>query len=415
MQPADLRRQNLSTILQTLRLHGPLSRAELSDAVGLGPGSVTKLTAELIAAGVLCEQPSVGLPRSTGRPRTPVAVDGSRLRAVGVHIGLLRTKIGIFDLHGQVVTERELPHRTRDPETVIRLLVAALHELIDPIVDRVVGIGMSLGGSIDPDTDVVREHAFLEWRDVPIGDRVAAELGLPVAIESTVRALALAEHGFGRSVASPSLLHVFVGNIVGAALLVDGVAHVGPSSADSDVAHLPTGYSTSHVCSCGRDDCLQASASDIALVEDARAAGLLDADGRYGDLLAASSSGVTRATELLQERARRVGAALALLVEVLDPHLVVVAGAGLEDPTVLPHLRAGVADHVRRSLALPAEELVVGTSFGEQAPMFASAALILDVFYRRPSDLPPLAASTGSSVERSRDRRAHTFGALRAR
>lgn len=390
-QPGDLRRQNFAAILRTLLREGPMARAELSQTVGLASGTVTKLTAELVAAGLVTELPAASGHRAAGRPRIPVDIDTSRFRVVGVHIGLLRTIIGLVDLKGGVVAERELVHRDRGAGSIVSQLMAGLRELIGDSGDAVLGMGVSLGGRIDPDTGVVREHVSLDWHDVALGDLLTDAFGLPVVIDSTVRALVHAESTFGRAQSTTSFLQVFIGNIVGGAFVVDGRPHVGPDGADGDLTHVPTGSPSAHTCSCGRTDCLQVAASDEAVVSDAKALGLIPPDARYGDVVRASLRGESQVIELLRARDDRVAGAIALLVEVLDPHLVILAGGIVEDPAMLAHVRAAVGHRVRRPLAIPPEELIVATSFGAEAPMFASAALILEAFYRRPTELPPLA------------------------
>jgi predicted NBD/HSP70 family sugar kinase len=384
-QPPDLRRQNLSAILRTLMNRGPIARAELSAITGLAPGSITKLTAELAAAGLIRElAPSDG-PRQPGRPRVPVAIDGSRFRAAGVHIGLLRTTIGLVDLSGQIVRERALTHRSTTPEAIVRQAATALRRLVESDSGATLGIGASLGGLVDPATGTVREHPALDWHDVPLRDRLADATGLPVVLDSTTRALPLAETWFGTAAGVRNLLHVFVGNVVGAALLVDGKPYLGASAAAGFIDHLPTGLRTRHRCSCGGYDCLLTSASDQAVVSEATERGLLPPDGTLDGVVELAQSGDRTAARLLRQRAERVAGAVALLVEVLDPELVVLGGGVVDDPTYLPDIRAGVAERVRRPLRTPAEELVIATSFGLHAVMFSSAALFLDAFYRSPT------------------------------
>lgn len=385
-QPPDLRRRNLSVLLHTLQSHGPTPRADLARITGLAPGTVTKLTAELLSARIVHEQPSEGTHRQPGRPRVPVAIDRRHLRAAGIHIGLLRTTVGLVDLAGGIVEERRLTHRSRRPESIVRQAVKALRALVDAQpTGTVIGVGASLSGRVDPATGVVPEHPSLGWSDVALRDALEAGVGLPVVLDSTMRALPLAESWFGGRGAVPSMLHVFVGNVVGAALLVDGKPLLGPSAAAGYLDHLPTRVRTRRRCECGRDDCLAASASDVVIVEEARAKGLLGPDEDLERLHELAEAGDVTADRLLRRRAELVGAAVALLVEVLDPHVVVLGGGVILGSTYLDDIRRAVADGVRRPLAAPVEELVRTTSFGPHAVMFSSAALFLDAFYRDPA------------------------------
>lgn len=385
-QPPDLRRQNLSVLLRTLLAKGPVARAELARFTGLAPGTVTKLTAELVAARLIHEQPVDQPTRQPGRPRVPVAIDTRTLRAAGVHIGLLRTTIGLVDLSGGFVAERRLTHRSRRPESIVKQAVTSLGALIeDQPKGSVLGVGASLSGLVDPETGVVPEHPSLGWRDIPLRDHLATGLGLPVMLDSTMRALPLAETWFGGRGPVPCMLHVFVGNVVGAAVLVDGKPILGPGSAAGYLDHLPTRVRTKHRCACGRYDCLQASASDIVLLEEARARGVIGPTDGLGALHQRATDGHGPAHRMLRRRAELVGGAVALLVETLDPHVVILGGGIVIDPRYVTDIRRAVTEGVRRPLAIAAEDLVHATSFGTHAVMFSSAALFLDAFYRNPA------------------------------
>lgn len=393
-QPPDLRRQNLSAILRTLLAGGPAARSELSRATGLAPGTVTRLTAELIAARMIHEQPTVVQTRQPGRPRLPVALDPRSLRAAGVHIGVLRTTIGLVDLAGGIVTERVLKHRSRKPDSIIRQAVTGLRTLVDAQPPgSVLGVGASLSGPVDPATGVVPEHTSLGWHDVPLRDELAAGVQLPVVLDSTMRALPLAETWFNGQESSPTMLHVFVGNVVGAALLVNGTPVLGAGSAAGYLDHLPTRVRTKRRCECGRDDCLLASAGDVVVVEEARARGILTAGEDLEELHDLAAGGDAAADRLLRRRAELVGAAVALLVEVLDPDVVVLGGGVVKGSRYLPDIRRAMADHVRRPLTTSPEDLVRATSFGAHAVMFSSAALFLDAFYRNPTGYGALSRS----------------------
>lgn len=176
-----------------------------------------------------------------------------------------------------------------------------------------------------------------------------------VHVDNSVRALALTESWFGSGNDVGSLLLVFAGNIVGAAMVLDRTPHRGRRAAAGYIDHLPIGVRTGRRCECGRTDCLQAVASDVALVSEAQRRGVLKAKEELDDLVALAGRGDGRAAGLLRTRARHVGAATALLIEA-DPN-----------------------DFVR------------ATSFGRHAVALSSATPCLDAFYRDPLSYPPFA------------------------
>lgn len=391
-QPDDARRRNVSAIMRTVLKHAPLARAEVAKITGLAPGSVTKMTARMVEVGLLREetaQPVAGMP---GRPRVPLSVD-PRYRVIGVHIGLLWSIIGVLDLAGRVVDEITVRHGRRTSfEAVLEAVVDQVRRVTDgPDGRNVLGVGASAGGWVDPDSGVVVEHPALRWREAPLREAIARRVRRPVLVDSTVRAMALAESWLGESADVRSLLHVFVGNIVGAGFVFEGRLLRGPGSAAGNIDHLPVGVRSDRTCRCGRHDCLQVVASDVAVVAEAQRRGLLESDQELSDLAANAHAGDSRAARMLRTRARHVGHATGLLVELLNPERVIVGGGVSDYPEYLPDLRAAMGERLTRTPHTDLEDLVRPTSFGRQAVMLASAALFLDAFYLDPMAFPPLA------------------------
>ncbi len=141
-------------------------------------------------------------------------------------------------------------------------------------------------------------------------------------VDNHARAVARAEILFGRPEARRSLVHLFIGNVVDAAFGIEGTVHQGPGSAAGDVAHLPVPGSAVR-CTCGRTGCLQAAASDRALGAEAVRRGIVP-DPSVDLLVDAAAAGDPRADRLLRERARAVGRAAALLLDVFNPAVMVV-------------------------------------------------------------------------------------------
>ena len=129
-------------------------------------------------------------------------------------------------------------------------------------------------------------------------------------------------------------------------------------------------------CSCGRSGCLEAAVSEATLARRAAAAGII-AKPRFSALLEAAKTGRPGAVALLHERARLVASAAAMLVDVLNPELLVVAEAGaVHLPGCLDVMRAEIAARARTCVD-PAHT-VVATSFGSDVLPLSASAVMLD-------------------------------------
>lgn len=392
LQLESLRRRNAASIAETILREQHVSRAEIASLVGLSQGTVTRITAELRRAGFIVEAEANFSERDPGRPRVPVAIDRSTFRFAGVHIGFRRSTVGLVNLAGELVTERVAEHRSRDPGAVLREARELLRRAHEAAGGTILGAGVCAGGWVDPERGLIREHAALGWADVPLREAVGA-LDVPVVIDSSVRALALANARFGAGRDSSNMLYLFVGNIVGAAQVVNGRTVRGRQSAAGTIDHLPVGPRSGVRCSCGRRNCLRSLGSDVAVVERAQADGLITADGQLEDVIAvATGSGPNsrRAANILRERARYAGVAAGLLLDLLAPDIVVLDGGILQTPQLLGVFHAAARDRTTRYA--DAAELIVPTGLGEGGLVRGAATLALDAFYRDPLAETPSAA-----------------------
>jgi predicted NBD/HSP70 family sugar kinase len=203
-------------------------------------------------------------------------------------------------------------------------------------------------------------------------------------VDSHSRALAHAEVLFGDPRARRSLVHLFVGNVVDAALATGGTVHHGPRAGAGDVAHLPLGEASVR-CPCGRTGCVQAAVSEAAAANRAADLGIVPAPD-FNDLLDAAASGDRRADALLRRRARLTGRAVALLLDVVNPEVLVLTDQSLIlSPHYLPEVHEEVRAHSH--VCDDPEEVVVPSSFGTDVLGVAAGAVVLADLYQRPLTL----------------------------
>jgi predicted NBD/HSP70 family sugar kinase len=389
-----LRRRNIALVARTVFTHGTPARAEIAKFTGLSPTSVTKITSQLVRARLLAELPAQSA-GDAGRPRVPVALDPDHHRFLGIHIGLRRTTGGLLTLSGDVTTQHVRTHRGRGRGAILEEVRAMREELIEEAggPDRVLGVGLATGGRVDPTRGLVVEHPLLGWRDVALAREVGGS-ERPVFVDSSVRALALAETYFGHAREADSSVFLFAGNIVGAGMMLDGRIRQGNRAAAGNIEHLPLGLELDGGgivrCHLGHRDCLAAVASDVAVLARAREAGLVGPRASFDALVSRSRAGCEASTQLLRQRAGHVGVAAGVLIDLLDPDLLVLGGGLLETPEHLDALRSSAVERTgRESIA----ERIVPTGLGERPLVRGAASLVLDAFFADPVALVPAALS----------------------
>ncbi|MFE7537084.1 ROK family protein [Streptomyces rhizosphaericola] len=380
------REANAATVLRAVLDHGPVARGSIARLSGLSPAAVSRQCVDLLRLGLVRELPERVESGGVGRPQIPVDLhtgeDGGPV-AGGVHIGVPWSSFGLLDLRGRLLARRTFPHDGIAPGDLSRQVVAGLRAfLTEATGDRhLLGVGAALGGWVDPVLGTAVRHDTLGWHHRPLAAELSRGLGgIDVRIDNHARAIAQSEILFGRPAARRSLVHLFIGNVVDAALGIAGVVHQGPGSGAGDVAHLPVPDSTV-TCPCGRTGCLEATASNLAVARTAVRRGIVpEADVFL--LVDAAAAGDRRADRLLRERARAVGRATALLLDVLNPDLVVVTEhSSLLNPEYLEEIRGAAVDlsHVCKD-----PERIVGPHAGMAVLPVAGGTIALNPLFRSP-------------------------------
>jgi predicted NBD/HSP70 family sugar kinase len=322
------REHNISALFETVLTKGPLSRRDVARLTGLSAASVTKLVKPMITNGYLIENDrEAGVP---GRPQIPLQVDPSRHFAVGIKLMNSEIVGVVADLHAEVLSSYRLKLTKSAPADVVDAIEKITGILLEesPIQrDRLLGIGIGLSGHINGSSGVLHQSPLLGWRNVPLRQLVADRMRVPVVIENDVNTLAVAEQWFGPGSGYGSFAVVTVGAGVGCGLVLDGQLWQGISGAAGEFGHMvvdPDGPE----CHCGKRGCLESIASDTAI-----AAAMSRAVGRkiskVSQVVALAHAGDPDAQGVFQQAGTALGRALAALVNLLNPPLIILSGEGI--------------------------------------------------------------------------------------
>ncbi|UUU26870.1 ROK family transcriptional regulator [Streptomyces sp. DSM 40750] len=328
--------------------HGPLARAEIARRAGLSPAAVTKAVRPLIETGYLVEDID-GTPRpGLGRPANPVRVDGGRALFLGVKVTGDEIIAVLTDLRCRIRLARHTPLADRRPAGVLATLSDLILELLTEAEGfgvAVKGVGIAVSGDVDRAEGMVRYSPFLEWRDVPLADLAAMTVGLPVTVDNDVRALTVAEQWFGAGAGMSDFALVTVGAGIGCGLVVGGRVVSGAHGVAGEIGHLsldPTGPR----CHCGNRGCVEAIASESAIVRDVRAETGVDVADAAGALELARR-GDPGARKVYARAGVAIGRAIGSMVNLLGPERVIISGEGLAAYDLF-------AEHIRDAFAASA-------------------------------------------------------------
>jgi predicted NBD/HSP70 family sugar kinase len=375
-----LGRANAGLILGAVLADGPLARAEIAERVGLTRATVTRVVTRLLELGLLRE----GSPRrdSPGRPMVPLTLAGDDRAVVAVHFGAHECRVGLVDLRGRVLDESRDRYASAQPAAIVEMISQRVTALSTRVAGqaRVLGIGASIGGWLRSESGEVVRFDPLGWRHVPLGSLLAESIDLPIHLDQVVRGLALAERMFGAARGIDDFVEMWIGTVVGAAVVHDGVVQRGVTGAAGMIAHLPTRDPGGTTCDCGRSGCLETSINDDAVLEAARSRGIAGSTSDVRDVVDQAQRGGAQARALLAEKGTIAGESAAVLADLIDPAAWVVAGVSTTADVFLEAFSRSFSLHSQR-----ADQLEVRASaFGDLAPTIASASVLLDAYYRDP-------------------------------
>lgn len=261
---------------------------------------------------------------------------------VGVDIGGTKTAVCFSVEPPHVIWRREFPTRPQDgPEHALQTLVAAIREGLAETACKPAAIGVSCGGPLDTVAGVIRCPPNLwTWRDVPITSLLTREFGSPCALENDANAGALAEHRFGAGRGIQHMIFLTLGTGLGAGLILNNQLFRGASNMAGEIGHVrltehgPVGH--------GKEGSVEGWASGGGMARMAQQL-VLDAISRGEKTsLAGKLSGLTTrdiadelrngdsvARHIVALSGCRLGEALAILVDVLNPERIVLGGLAL--------------------------------------------------------------------------------------
>jgi predicted NBD/HSP70 family sugar kinase len=326
-RPGLIRTLNEQLLLERLRGNGPVSRSELAAASGLSKPTVGLALGSLVR-DELVEQAGR---RAGGRGRSALLYEirSDAGFVLGLDVGREFVRGAVADLAGTVRARESRPARSSSGVGRVRELAALADELLRDVgVRRGGALLQTVVGSpgvVEPDGRALRMAPNLPgWERPAVLRDLRRLLGAETAIENDVDAAAVAErdHGHGRDVST--FAFVSVGTGIGMGLVLEGKLHRGAHGAAGEIAFMPLADGSLDPRDARRRGPLESAVSSAAVVKAARQAGARLRSAR--SVFAAAAAGDGPAREVVTREAVIVARALAAIVTVVDPELIVLGG-----------------------------------------------------------------------------------------
>jgi glucokinase len=315
---------------------------------------------------------------------------------IGVDIGGTKTAVVLCAEPPVIVQRIAFPTLPESgPDRCLTLICQTIHKLIATHHLRpgqIEAIGISCGGPLDRKLGLIQSPPNLPtWNDVPIVRELQDEFRVACRLENDANAGAVAEHRFGAGKGVQNMIFLTMGTGLGAGLIIGGRLFHGSSDMAGEIGHVrmtatgPMGYNKAGSVegwASGGGIAQQATARVEAAMANGEVTSLAGhlATNRIltaKDVADAARQGDALAQQIVSETGTRLGEALAILVDVLNPELIVMGGIAMRmGEALLVPARAAMERE-----ALPAAAQVcriVPAALGERIGDIAAACVAMN-------------------------------------
>jgi predicted NBD/HSP70 family sugar kinase len=372
---------NRRIVLNLIRTHQPISRADLARHSGLQRSTVSVIAEQLIKERWITE----GANGHTARGRRPtfLHLNKERVGIIGINVRPITTTLALADLDANFLAQDSLP-TPADPKQFVAELVPRVRKLIDARPELTCeGIGVSLPGRVDLATKKLVFAPNLGWRDFDLKTPLEKATKLPVELENAANSCALTEICFGRRAEGlRNLVVVTVSEGIGCGLILNHQLVQGSTGTAGEFGHAAL-VQDGLECSCGNRGCWEMYASNSAAVRyysqasstsRGRRSTTLEKTISFDHLLRLAEQRDAKAVEALRQMANYLGRGLAPLVAGLAPDMIVIVG---EVTRVWHQVGPIIKETVRQHCFTRAETQIVPSDPITQPRLRGTIALVL--------------------------------------
>ncbi|KJG03384.1 sugar metabolism global transcriptional regulator Mlc [Photobacterium angustum] len=329
-----IKRNNAGSVYKLIDLYGPISRIELSKRSQLAPASITKITRELIDAHLIKET-QFQESSSRGRPAIGLVPANEGWQFLSIRLGRGYLTIALHELGGEILVEERQDIEELHQEDVVKKLLAEINIFFANHVselDRITAIAVSLPGLVNSSEGMVLQMPHYNVSNLPLGEIIHNETGLPVFIGNDTRSWALAEKLFGNSRGISNSILISIHHGVGAGIVLDDNVLQGKTGNVGELGHIqikPFGKR----CFCGNHGCLETVASLQAILEQVKTQLEAGHDSMLNHMpltiesvCDAAVEGDSLARQIIVELGHNLGQAIAIMVNLFNPQRILIGG-----------------------------------------------------------------------------------------
>lgn len=337
-------------VMNAIRRRGPISRNEIAKLTNLTHPTVTSITGKMIKAGLVSDY-KIG-ESSGGRRPLLLKMCKDFIDIIVVHIrsdnliGYLVNSDCIIK-HECTKSIKKLSH-----EEVLELLFKVIKDCQQAAKRTISAIAVIVRGPVNLREGVWAFSPNIGWRNMPLKKIVEEATGIVTFVENDANAMAIGEYYYGQVKDVDSVIFLKVGHGIGAGIVIDGKLYSGADNCAGEIGHTTLDLQ-GPICSCGSYGCLEAMASETALIrmlakaikagETSSVVELVGGDLESltaQEIYLAAKAGDELAVRILKQGARYLGIGLANVIKIYNPQEIILGGGIVEAESIIADVLA---------------------------------------------------------------------------
>jgi glucokinase-like ROK family protein len=391
--PQYINKLNKIKILNSIRKHGQISRADLVKQTGISAPTVTRVVGNLIHDERLVKDVGIGI-SSGGRRPTLVEFAALDNFVIGIDLGTTHIDGVLTNLNAETIAETRVETHAEDGfDAIINRTANIISKLKknSKVKDKnIFGVGMAVAGLINRVKNVVEFSPDFHWENVDIAKSLKTRCKLPIKFDNVTRVMALGELTYGIGHRASNFVVVNIGYGIGAGIIIDGQPLYGQYGMAGEFGHMIIDKNSIYKCECGNYGCLEALASGRAISFRFRNEIKNGSDSILKKQFAKNHNGLN--AKIIADAARKgdqlsnlifneaidnLGQAIASLINLTSPEVVLIGGGVSQaEDLILDRLRGYVNSKTLRAKSRKVQ--IIPVTFGMKAATKGAVALILN-------------------------------------
>ena len=308
----------------------------------------------------------------------------AEVESIGADLGGTKLAVGVVDGRPETLWKEEVPSKGYSQERVVNLLAEQINKAREarPASGSV---GVGIPATLDHETGHAISTVNLDLEDLPIGEMLSEQVGLPVAIDNDGNLAMLAEALYGAARGADHALLLTIGTGIGGGIWAGGEIYRGSTGAGAELGHMVVEID-GHPCqgNCPNRGCVEAMASGTAIGRHGQDAAERNPDSLLGQRLAAgqkidakavneaAAQGDEAAIGAIDQAGHYLGQALVSFANIFQPEVIVLGGGAIAFGELL--IAPARRELERFALKPMNRTRVVAAEMGPAAGMIGAAA-----------------------------------------